>query len=217
MTRADGPTGRAVPYFSQYETPDVVNRIAAEGVAAALAADPLWAASGAHGLDEYVAWADHVCGMACLKMIIAARTGRAVPILELARLATERGAYALAPDGTIRGMIYAPIVPMLAERLGIEAQVVTGVDTAALPEVLARADMLIASVHCGIVTPERDPPHKGGHLVLVLTADREGVVFHDPSGRDRATREHVRLALADFDRFFAGRGIAILPERPSNR
>lgn len=201
----------AVPYFSQYETPDVVNRMPAIGVAAALAGDPLWAGSGARDLDEYVAWADHACGMACLKMIVAARTGRIVPTLELARLATAAGAYRVEADGAIRGMIYAPVVPLLAERFGIRAQVVTGIDAHALPGLFGRAALFVASVHCGIVTPDRDPPRKGGHLVLALGADADGVTFHNPSGHDAATREGVRLGLSDFDRFFAGRGIAILP------
>ncbi len=43
---------------------------------AALPRDPSWQASGAHSIEEYVAWASHVCGMACLKMILAHRTGR---------------------------------------------------------------------------------------------------------------------------------------------
>ncbi len=201
----------AIPYFSQYETPDVINEMPARGVAAALAGDPLWAGSGARDLDEYVTWADHVCGMACLKMIVAARTGRIVPTLELARLATGAGAYRVEADGRIRGMIYAPIVPLLADRFGIRAEVVTGIDAHALPGLVRDGALFVASVHCGIVTPQHDPPARGGHLVLVIQADEGGATFHNPSGHAPESREAVRLSLGDFDRFFAGRGIAILP------
>jgi hypothetical protein len=48
-------------------------------------------------------------------------------------------------------------------------------------------------------------------LVLVTAADADGVTFHNPSGHGVASRAHVRLPLATFDAFFAGRGVAILP------
>ncbi|MNH40655.1 hypothetical protein D3C79_1020110 [compost metagenome] len=67
----------------------------------------------------------------------------------------------------------------------------------------------MASVHPGIRRPDRAPPQRGGHLVLVTAVDADGVTFHNPSGDSPATRQQVRLPLNIFDRFFAGRGIAI--------
>ncbi len=85
----------------------------------------------------------------------------------------------------------------------------TGVMTSDIPEILARSRFFIASVSSSIRWPEREPPRKGGHLVLVTAASDEGFCFHNPSGHTSATQENAVLAPADFDRFFANRGIAV--------
>lgn len=194
------------PFFSQWESPDLTSSVLARGEAA-LAEDPLWAGSGAGDLAEYVRWAGHVCGMACLKMLIAAETGTVVPTLALARMCTELGGYRLE-DGTIRGLVYAPAVQLLAGRFGLAAEIVTGLDAAALPGLLRRWRYVIASVHPDIRCPDRPAPGRGGHLVLVTAATSDAVVFHNPSGHDAASQRHARVAPGVFDRFFAGRGIA---------
>ncbi|WP_119418318.1 hypothetical protein [Desertibaculum subflavum] len=199
-----------VPYFSQWESRGLTLDVLEHG-AAALARDPNWAASGAATIDEYVTWADQVCGMACLKMILAARGGRARPILELARACTAYGGYTVSEAGDIKGLIYAPFVEFVRREFGLEAEVVVDIRTGDIAEVMRRARYFIASVHPGIRWPERAPPSKGGHLVLVLEADADAIVFHNPSGHDVATQEYVRLPPADFDRFFAGRGVAVYP------
>lgn len=195
-----------VPYFSQWESPALAARFIAD--AASLAEDPAWPASGARDQGEYVRWASHVCGMACVKMILAARTGRIWPILELARGAAAHGAYVESGDD-IRGLIYAPCVAWLGAAHGIGSEVVTGIAAADLPAILSRAAFFIASVHPWIRTPDRTPPRRGGHLVLVTSADAGGVRFHNPSGDTPATSADVRVDLACFERFFAGRGIAV--------
>jgi hypothetical protein len=198
-----------VPYFSQWESRDLTAAVVAEGAKAALARDPLWAASGAATQAEYVEWADHVCGMACLKMMLAARTGQVVPTLELARGCAEHGGYVRQPDGGIKGLIYAPFARYVAARFGMEAEVVVGVEAADLTGLLRRAQFFMASVHPGIRWPERAPPAQGGHLVLVHGAAAGRIVFHNPSGHDRAAQEDVALTPEVFGRFFAGRGVAV--------
>ncbi|MDB5369426.1 MAG: hypothetical protein JWP20_984 [Roseomonas sp.] len=183
----------------------------AEGAAAALLRDPLWAGSGARDLADYARWAEHVCGMACLKMILAARTGQAVPTLELARGCTAFGGYAEQPGGGIRGLIYAPFTRFVAARFGMAAEVVVDIGATDLPGILESAEFFLASVHPGIRWPDRPPPAKGGHLVLVHAASAAGVVFHNPSGHDAATQEDVAMPLEVFASFFAGRGVAIHP------
>ena len=76
---------------------------------------------------------------------------------------------------------------------------------------LARAEFFMASVHPSIRQPDTPPPAKGGHLVLVTAADEDGVIFHNPSGHGVESRSDVHLPLEIFDKFFAGRGVAILP------
>jgi hypothetical protein len=195
---------RPIPYYAQWESRDLAARIIAREVA--LADDPLWRNSGAASLAEYVEWANHVCGMACFKMVLAARGGVVRPTLELARIAVEFGGY-VVKDGTIKGLIYAPFVEMARARFGMDAEVVTGVTAADLPAILPPGSMFMASVHPTIRWALPPPPKKGGHLVLVTSVTPGGVTFHNPSGHDLSTQEGVTLPLPLFDAFFAGRGV----------
>ena len=201
------PARAPVPYFCQWESADRVGEIIRKEMD--LAQDPAWRGSGARNLDEYVRWASHVCGMACLKMVLAARRGRAYPTLELARRSLPYGAYVEEPDGNIKGLIYAPFVRYVAEVFGMQAQVRVDLPASGLPALMAQADYFMASVHPWIRWPDREPPKRGGHLVLVTRATPESVTFHNPSG-EPGSQADVELPLADFGRFFAGRGVAIL-------
>lgn len=198
-----------VPYYSQFETPEIVVDFLRDGSEAALPRDPLWAQSGAEELSEYVRWAGNVCGMACLKMILAARIGQVHPTLTLARECTSYGGYILQPDGSIKGLIYAPFVQYVKMRFDIEAEVVTGVSAVDLGDIMENNAFFLASVHPSIRWPDREPPSKGGHLVLVTAASDSTISFHNPSGHTPQTQKHVRSSFNDFDRFFAGRGVAI--------
>lgn len=197
-----------VPYFSQWETPEMTLSVLAEG-SAALLRDPLWRQSGAETVEDYARWAVNVCGMACLKMILAAR-GELHPTLALARACTAYGGYVVNElDASIKGLIYAPFVTYVREHFGLSAETMTGVATESIPGLLADRPFFIASVNSGIRWPERTPPSKGGHLVLVTAASGETLRFHNPSGHDAASQADVTLPLAVFDRFFANRGIAV--------
>ena len=196
-----------VPYFSQWETPDMTLAVLADGADVALRRDPLWRGSGAETPDEYAVWAANICGMACLKMILATR-GEIVPTIDLARRCTRYGGY-VVNEGSIRGLIYAPFVTFVKAEFGLEAQVMTNVATSDIPAILARSRFFIASVSSSIRWPEREPPSKGGHLVLVTAASDDGFRFHNPSGHTSATQANAVLSPADFDRFFANRGIAV--------
>ena len=147
-------------------------------------------------------------------MILAARTGRVIPTLELARECTAYGGYTVDVNtGRIQGLIYAPFVRFVRfvrEWVGIDAEVVTDMTAGRMPQLFDRAEFLLASVHPSIRWQDREPPARGGHLVLVMQCSSGSVVFHNPSGHDQASQEYARLDLDTFDRFFAGRGIAIL-------
>ncbi|PBB68702.1 hypothetical protein CK228_09145 [Mesorhizobium sp. WSM4312] len=201
------PLPGAVPFFSQWETPDITLAVLADGADVALRRDPLWQGSGAESLDEYAVWAANICGMACLKMILATR-GEIVPTIELARRCTVYGGY-VVNEGSIKGLIYAPFVTFVQAEFGLEAQVMTNVATSDIPAILGQSRFFIASVSSSIRWPEREPPSKGGHLVLVTAASQDGFRFHNPSGHTSATQANAVLAPADFDRFFANRGIAV--------
>lgn len=197
-----------VPYFSQWETPEMTLAVLSEG-ASALHRDPLWRDSGAETIEEYARWAVNVCGMACLKMILASR-GELHPILSLARGCTGYGGYVVnEADASIKGLIYAPFVTFVGERFGLAAETLTNIEASGVPDVLAGGRAFIASVSSAIRWPEREPPSKGGHLVLVTAASRDSVRFHNPSGHDRSSQADVVMPLSTFDRFFANRGIAV--------
>ncbi|RWG91150.1 hypothetical protein [Mesorhizobium sp.] len=199
---------REVPYFSQWESPGMTLPLLAEGPSA-LHRDPLWRNSGAETIEDYARWAVNACGMACLKMILAAR-GEIHPTLELARACTAYGGYVVNEiDGSIKGLIYEPFVRFVSDRFNLSAETMTNVDAAMVPGLFLRWRYFIASVHPGIRWPEREPPSKGGHLVLVTAASPSEIRFHNPSGHDRQSQANVTLPLAAFDRYFARRGIAV--------
>jgi hypothetical protein len=200
---APAVTTDSPPYFAQWESEDLVPEFLAGCDAAT---DPLWARSGARSVEEYARWAHHLCGMACLQMAMAAR-GEALPIHTLRRAVQPLGGYVEEADGSIRGLIYAGAVQWLAAR-GIAARIVLDEPIPAL----APGQLYIASVHATIRTPERAPPHRGGHLVLLFGTDAEGRYrFHNPSGHTPQTRRDARLRPEDFARYHAERGILIGP------
>lgn len=195
------------PFFGQWESRARIGDI----LSGALRAedDPLWPRSGARDAAEYARWADHLCGMACLRMALAALGLDPPPPLALARACAARGGYVEEQDGGIRGLIYAPCVALLIEEYAIAAEIVLDSPTASIPALLAQGGTYIASVHPMIRTPWADPPARGGHLVLVFAAEDGALRFHNPSGDTPATQEDVRMPIADFARFHAERGILL--------
>ena len=197
------------PFFGQWESAARIGDI----LSGALRAedDPLWPRSGAAGAADYARWADHLCGVACLRMALAAR-GIAPPrAFDLARELTTRGGYVVQPDGGIRGLIYAPAVEWLRQAHGIAAAVRVDVPAEDIPARVTGGGLFIASVHPCIRRPQQEPPSRGGHLVLIFGAEDGVLRFHNPSGDTSATQSDVRLPVAAFARFYAARGIAIPP------
>ncbi len=171
--------------------------------------DPLWQQSGAQTVEEYAQWATNLCGMACLKMILATR-GETYPTFELPRACAQHGGYVVNEDGaSMKGLIYAPFVEMVSSRFKLKAEIMTGFEAAAISKLLSRWQFFIASVHHSIRWPDQGPPSKGGHLVPITSASSQAICFHNPSGHNRASQTDAILPLDVFDRFFAGRGIAV--------
>ncbi len=200
---------RAVPYFSQWETASMTLPVLESG-SSALLSDPLWHQSGAETVEEYARWAVNICGMACLKMALAAR-GEMHRTIDLARACTAFGGYVVnEADQSIKGLIYAPFVTFLGRAFGLKAETITNLPTTDIPDLLRRNTFFIASVNSQIRWPDREPPSRGGHLVLVTAASPGTIRFHNPSGHDAQSQADVVLPLPTFDRFFANRGVAII-------
>lgn len=201
-------TSLKIPYFSQWESPASAADILSRNKT--LQDIEEWPRSGALSQDEFIEWANHVCGMCCLKMALAATTGEIVPILELTRRSLPYGAYVREGDN-IRGLIYAPFVDFLQQELQIVGQVRVEMTAADIAAELEKNQFFIASVHPGIRHPEIAPPRTGGHLVLVTAVEQETLTFHNPSGHNEATQSNVKMPVSQFAQFFAGRGVALMP------
>jgi hypothetical protein len=209
MSAAETP-----PYFGQWESPALIGDIITGACRAE--DDPAWAESGAASPAEYARWADHLCGVACLRMALAARGISPPRARDLARVLTRYGAYIEQPDGNIRGLIYAPAILWLAEAHAMPAEIILDREAQDIPALLADGGVFMASVHPAIRRPAEPAPGKGGHLVLVFGAGDGALRLHNPSGHDPASQCDARVAIADFARFFAGRGIW-LPGQPLAR
>lgn len=194
------------PYRAQWESPELIpDFLAGRG----RATDPLWRNSGAADAAEYARWADHLCGCACLQMALGALGRRVPPIHEVRRGVQRHGGYLETTEGDIRGLIYAGAVAWLAE-LGIASEIRLDLRAAELPALVGGGGLFLASVHPSIRWPDRPPPGRGGHLVLVFGTAGDGALrFHNPSGDTPATRADARLTPDLFDGFFAGRGILV--------
>ena len=209
MSAAETP-----PYYGQWESPGLIGDIISGRCRAE--DDSAWAESGAASQEDYARWADHLCGVACLRMALAARGITPPRALDLARVLTGYGAYVEQEDGNIRGLIYAPAITWLAEAHAMPAEIILDRAAEDIPPLLADGGFFIASVHPAIRRPAEAAPGKGGHLVLVFGAGQGALRLHNPSGHDTASQCDARVAIADFARFFAGRGIW-LPAGPLAR
>lgn len=195
------------PYFGQWESAARIGDILSGALRAA--DDPLWPRSGAAGAEDYERWADHLCGVACLRMVLAARGLVPPRAFDLARDLAIRGGYVVQPDGSIRGLIYAPAAAWLREVTRVTAEVRVDVPADSIPALVADGGLFIASVHPWIRRGAVEPPSRGGHLVLVFGAEDSVLRFHNPSGDTDASQRDARLPVTDFARFYAARGILL--------
>jgi hypothetical protein len=209
MSAAETP-----PYFGQWESPGLIGDIISGKCRAE--DDPAWANSGAACPEDYARWADHLCGVACLRMALAARGITPPRARDLARVLTGYGAYVEQPDGNIRGLIYAPAILWLTKAHAMPAEIILERAAEDIPPLLADGGLFIASVHPAIRRPAEAAPGKGGHLVLVFGAGQGALHLHNPSGHDAVSQADARVPIPDFARFFAGRGIW-LPAGPLAR
>lgn len=194
-----------VPVHTQFASAELVGAIVEGGLDPA--ADPAWARSGAASPAEYARWAGHLCGMTCLRMALGTD---APSLFALRDGALGYGAYTEDGAGEIRGLVYDPFAVYVRERHGLDATVHRRLAVEEIPDLLDSGRSVMASVHYAIRRPEQPAPGRGGHLVLLTsrTPDGTGVHFHNPSGTNAETRA-ASLPLAEFERFFAGRGVSL--------
>ncbi|HWG62234.1 MAG TPA: C39 family peptidase [Streptosporangiaceae bacterium] len=201
-----------VPYYCQWESADLAARFIEGSLPAT--ADPLWARSGASTPEEYAFWCRKVCGLACLKMLLAARGLPVPPTMTLVQGALSCGAFVPAGTG-VRGLIYRPFADWVGPEYGIEVHVAVALPMGEVLEHASAGRPVIASVHPSIRWPQRTPPQRGGHLVLVtglrdVAGNQDPLIrLHNPSGLPGASQQDALISRADFEKFFASRGMII--------
>ncbi|MER5972328.1 C39 family peptidase [Streptomyces sp. NPDC002055] len=200
------PPHEPVPVVTQYASPDLIGAITYEGHDPA--EDPRWAESGAPTQRAYRRWCRHLCGMACLRMVLLHRDGQAPSLFQLLAGARPYGAYTTAGGGEIKGLIYAPFTQYADECHGLPATVHRELPLDSLVDLLERGQMVMASVSKEIRRPDHTPPRRGGHLVLAIGHQDGSILYNNPSGHTEQTRR-ARLPVAEFGRFFGARGIAL--------
>lgn len=148
--------------------------------------------------------------MACTKMILAHRTGKVVPIVELGKKCAKYGGYVM-PLKTSIGLYYKPYIAFVAKEFGWKAKVVQGATLQELMHELGKGNYVIAGVSAQIRHPQSTPKTKGGHLVLLVGYDKSKQEFylHNPSGISKETQEYAVVKFDDFKKFFSGRGIVV--------
>lgn len=201
-------TRTQIPHRSQYASPELAGELQSGRLA--YEDDPRWREFGARTPGEYRRWARCGCGMACLQMILAARgEPQIAPIAELGRRAISYGAYEAEPAAGFGPLIYAGFVTFADAEFGLRARVAAPLSLEELAAAVAGDEVVIASVSAEIRALAQEPSRRGGHLVLVHESADGRLRFHDPAGDTPATSEGVWLDRADFERFYAGRGIAV--------
>lgn len=203
-----------VSYFAQWESPKLIAQILKKEISAA--DDPLWKKSGAKTKEEYLLWSWNSCGMACLKMILSFVQKKEYPLVTLGKKCMEYGGYKLSSKkNDLKGLFYAPFVTFIQKEFGLKGRVASSLSIEEIVSSLDKRNLLIASVSPLIRNTNAEHVSKGGHLVLIIGYDtkKSALVFHNPSGDTRASRESVPISFKDFKRFFAHRGIIVHLEK----
>lgn len=161
---------------------------------------------------DYDLWVDSACGMFCLKMILKYKFNKDYSVIDLAKEAMDNyGAYFVGTDRKLSAMKYAPFKTFIKHKFNINSDVCSILTTRKIKHELSIGNLVIASVHWDIKDPNRTPPFKGGHLVLITGYSEPEKVFYmnNPSGLKGISDKDAKISYRDFSKFFAGRGIII--------
>ncbi len=197
-----------VPYYSQWESPELTTQILTGKILAS--SDPLWQNSGAATPQEYELWSWNVCGMACLKMLLAHKQALKIPVITLAKQCLSYGGYQ-GPLKDSPGLFYKPFCTFVEKEYQLKAKPVTALTITEMINTISSNGYVIASVNPAIRDPNSTPTNKGGHLILIFGYNQKTktLYFHNPSGGDKQNQNNVGLTYPQFQKFFAYKGIVI--------
>ncbi|NJP82742.1 hypothetical protein HCK01_36645, partial [Streptomyces sp. AA8] len=164
--------------------------------------------SGASSPQEYAFWAPRMCGVACTRMALDYWGLPVPPSVPLVGELQDAGAYVRDGD-QVKGLIYQPFAEFVQARWGLYACAKRELPAGEIRTEITRGRLAMVSVHKTVRTPDHAPPSRGGHLVLVVGADDDGVLLHNPSGLPGRSQEFAPLSWTALDRFYAGRGVVL--------
>ena len=198
-----------MPYFSQWESRELVEKIVTRQMEAK--DDPRWRESGAKDTEEYTSWSWSCCGMTCLKMILAHKQHKTVPLVTLGRQCVEYGGYKM-PVEKSPGLYYKPFVTFIKQEYGLNGKAVGALTLAEIKQAVSNGGYAIVSVTSEIRSPHTTPSRHGGHLVLIFGYDDERQIIHlnNPSGFI-GSQEDIAIPYKQFVKFFDHKGIVIEP------
>lgn len=196
-----------IPYFSQWESQELVEKIITKEIEAK--DDPRWRESGARDTREYTEWSWSCCGMACLKMILAHKQHKIIPLVYLGKQCLKYGGYRM-PVQTSPGLFYKPFLRFIKDEYGLDGSTSSALTLAEIKKTVSQGGYAIVSVTPEIRFPLKEPTRRGGHLVLVYGYDdqREVLYLNNPSGF-ASSQEAVSILYKQFFRFFDHKGILI--------
>ena len=148
----DVPVRHPIPWITQYATPSLIAAIAYQGHPAA--DDPRWRESGAPDQEAYGRWCTRLCGMACLRMALIARDGRAPSLFALLDGCLDYGGYVEEPGGRVTGLLYRQFADFTRDRYDLHADVITDLDPSRIIRECDQGRLVMASVHKEIRRPE---------------------------------------------------------------
>lgn len=196
-----------VPYFSQWESRELVEKIITKQIKAS--DDPRWRDSGAKNVQEYTSWSWSCCGMACLKMVLAHKNNRVIPLVTLGKQSLKYGGYKL-PLQDHPGLYYKPFVNFIKSEYGLEGKAVSALTLNEIKQTISSGGYAIVSATPEIRFPDRNPTKHGGHLILLFGYDdvKKVIYLHNPSGF-RDSQEKVEIPYRQFKKFFDNKGIIV--------
>jgi hypothetical protein len=207
----------SIPYYSQFESPELVEDIITGKMPAKN--DPRWAESGAETPEEYESFAWQICGMACLKMILAGLFKMEDhPLAILAKEAKRFGVYRSNSNpnahDNLDGMFHRPMIKYL-KKFNFNGNLLRHVGRNSIAYHINNNHFVIASVHHYIRDDNPPPNGKSGHLVLVLgfvikAGKVAGFIINNPSGfKSNSSQEHFFVPMKNWKKCFSGNVITI--------